>query len=155
MTDNNDKLHSHIAGLIAAFSERLPRDQTLRQRNAQVRRPQAGDDKAALQRWADQSRAIFDDTLGDMYQRIELHSSAILKLTTDPHIVSPVGKLAKLAKTELDDARALIGETVNAADPSARVALVLKMLGVGLRGLPRQGQIEAALAELEPYNWAA
>jgi hypothetical protein len=152
---NDDNLHSHITALVSALRERPPRDMILRERTAQIRKPTAADSSAALKRWAEEYRAVAEETLAGVYHRIDLHSYAILKLTRDKAITAPVWKLAHLATTEINDVRELISEVENASNPGDRLMIVMKIIGAGQRGLPRQKQIEDATAELENYYEAA
>lgn len=43
-----------------------------------------------------------DDILGDVYRRIALHSSAIMKLATDPNLSALARKIQKLTRSEFN-----------------------------------------------------
>lgn len=150
----NDKLGDHISTLLSALNERLPNDRALRERTAAIAKLNPGD-PADYGRWAQEYRAATEETLASMYYRIDLHAAAILKLTDNPNITGPVRTLMHLTQTEIKDVRDLISEVETASSPGDKLMVVLKMVGAGMRGLPRQGQIEAAMQRLETYGNAA
>lgn len=151
---NDNKLAVHIDELLKALKERLPNDALLKERTAAIERNQPND-IGDLRRVANELRSATEETLANMYYRIDLHSSAILKLTNDPEILGPVQTVARLLQTEISDARDLISELEGLTSAGDLVMLIMKMIGAGTRALPRQGELDAAMAKLERYSSAA
>ncbi len=57
-----------------------------------------------------------DDILGDVYRRIALHSSAIMKLATDPNLSALARKIQKLTRSEFNTYCDAITEVGDIAD---------------------------------------
>jgi hypothetical protein len=152
---NDDKLAHHIDGLITAVRERGPRTQVFNERTATIPRPTASASFEDLRRWAEEYTAVTEEVMGTVYYRADLHSHAILKLTNDPAITKPVGKLAHALETEISDVRDLISEVGRASTAGDKAMIFFKVLGAGFRNLPRKQEIDAALAELERHRRAA
>jgi hypothetical protein len=151
---NENNLTHHIRQLLLAVGERHARDAILRERSAALQRPQRRD-IADLRRWAQEYATVVDESVADMYFRVDRHANAILKLTTDPAIVGPVQVIADHMEKEISDVRDLIYEGERASSKADAVTIGFKMVGVGIRALPRQGQLAAAVAELERFLPAA
>ncbi|WP_301150234.1 hypothetical protein [Mycobacterium simiae] len=151
---NNDSLGDHIKKLLGALGERLPRDTLYRERTAAIAKINFADPDD-LRRWAQEYRMATEDTLANMYYRIDLHCSAILKLTSDQNITGPVETLAHLTQTEIGDVRDLISEIERTSNPGDKLMVIMKVIGAGMRGLPRQKQIEAEIVKLARFSSAA
>jgi hypothetical protein len=151
MTDT--KLEAHIKDFLTALNERLPRDQMIRERKAELNQP-APQNREDLQRYLDDLKAVYAESLGDMYERIESHGQAVLKLTDEPEITERVKNIMRLAWVESADVGNLIASIQNAAMETNLLtvaALVLTLITVSARGLPRQGQLEALVLDLTAY----
>jgi hypothetical protein len=146
----NDKLRVAIAGLFSALSERLSINGAYTQRMAGIPKP-SGPDAATLREWGKQGKIAVEDTMAPLTRRIGEHILIILMLTTDENIIGPVEKLERITTEELADLRKIMEKAVRAKDLTDAFKGMFSALGAGIRGLPRQGEIDALTKQLRDY----
>lgn len=147
----NVKLSNHIRQLILAVGEREARIAMMleRERSGALPRLTANAGPEELTQWAQENVAAFDECSGDMYYRVDLHANAILKLTDAPAIVGPVRVIADRMAKESSDMHDLISEVERVTSVADKLMVLMKMVGLAARWVPRQGELDAAVAELE------
>jgi len=154
MADADEELETHIRGFLTALNERLPRDKVLRQRMKAIRRPDRTDAEDR-RRYAEETQAALTESLGDMYERIEMHGSAIALRTADREITTRVNKLLKLTREERADAQHLHAASSEITPDQSRADQLRALAGPifrgVVRGLPRQRKIERATTDLSAY----
>ncbi|MGE2690347.1 hypothetical protein [Mycolicibacterium pulveris] len=151
MTDN-DKLSNHVSQLLQAMSEREPRHASMRERTGTLPTltAQAGPDE--LTEWAQQTVALYDEGTADIFHRVDVHAHAILKLTDDPTIVGPVRVIADRMAKECSDMHDVISEVERVASAADKFMVLMKLIGLLGRALPRQSELATAVARLERFS---
>ncbi|HYB83226.1 MAG TPA: hypothetical protein VED43_16670 [Mycobacterium sp.] len=142
-------LETHIKEFLSALK---PRDLIL-QRLAELEKPDPRNPED-LQRYLDGLKTVYAHGLGDMYDRIGLHGSAICKSTNETEITERVEKMMALAAIESGDIAKILKSFENAANETNLVtvtALLLTLVTAGARGLPRQGELDELTLELSAY----
>jgi hypothetical protein len=149
-TQMTDQLETHVTEFLTALNERLQRDQMIRDRAAQIQKPAQGDlDDVRCS--IGEYRAVYAESLSDMYERIDAHGSAVLELTGCVNITQHVESLLQSARVEATDVQSLLSRLENATDPLRLFILLAMAINAGFRGLPRQQEIERATADLSVY----
>ena len=142
-------LETHIKEFLSALK---PRDRIL-QRLAELEKPDPRNPED-LQRYLDGLKTVYAHGLGDMYDRIGLHGSAICKSTDETEISERVEKMMALVAIESGDIAKILKSFENAANETNLVtvtALLLTLVTAGARGLPRQGELDELTLELSAY----
>lgn len=149
-----DPLDALITDFMAALGDRLTINQTLKEGRSHIPKPQRGV-VGDYKRYLNESFVVYarlEPEVMAVYDRIDTHGSAILEHTEDANIVGPVENLLKIATGERDDMRKLMSRIRSASTaPRGGWDLFATMLDVGLKGLPRQQQIDSATTDLTAY----
>lgn len=151
--DHIDDLDTPITEFLAAVSDRLSINEQLRTLVAAIEKPESRD-KTARKRYLNEVRAAYEEVLPGLhnaYSRISSDGSTIWGLTDDENITGPVAKIVELVSQEAADLAKLLGQMENALSAMGGLVFVVSFLAAGVRGLPRQEQIEKAATNLTAY----
>ena len=147
MTD--DQLETHIKECLTALSERLTKDQAIRQRTSEIRKPQG---PADTRRYINEWKAAYDEqNFQEMYERIETHGTAVLQLTNEPEITTRIENMLRLAGVERNDLQDLLSTLDNATNILGFTVLFVSLLAAAIRGRPRQSQLDQLTLDLTTY----
>ena len=149
MTDND--INFHRAELLRALDERVPLIRLANQHVAEIPKPTKLEE---LEACCDAASAVVDDVLGDVYRRIALHSSAIMKLSTDADPTALARKIQKLTRAELNTYRDAIMDIGDIADEVEAATTKLRLFGSMIMEIPRQIQLRDATNKLRDYGAA-
>ncbi|OCB08090.1 hypothetical protein [Mycobacterium intracellulare] len=122
MTDNH--IEASITSFLRALADRLQRNQ----RADEIQRPRRGDLNDA-RRYLAELKAVSDDAITDVYQRIDLHGRAVLECSDDQEIAPRVQKMLELAAQEGADMHKLVAGLPLIRDVGSALA-VLTVIGI-------------------------
>jgi hypothetical protein len=150
----NSKLLTHIDELLAAISEIVQRGNVYRELRA-TRVPQIDVNQLnpqALGHWAAEMRRAFDDAYGDTFVRVAGHQDAILMVSNDEALTSPVRRATQTVtrvKIAIDD---LVQDVEYVRNPQDMGGLFMRMVGATFSAVPNGPALNQAVAEIDAYR---
>jgi hypothetical protein len=145
------ELETHINGFLKAVGERP--EELLPQLVAEIEQPNPRDTED-LRRYVNDLKTVYGQGLLDMYQRIELHGSAICGLTDEAEITERVKKIMTLVALDGADVPKILAsfdQAANQLNPLTIVRLFMSIQGASVGELPRQAQRDELILDLTTY----